>query len=68
MCMMSKLTTQGSSQNRPFKPKIYQGKRRGQVRNYYRYGSNNADRRMSIEVELSMDKTKEEGHSMIKII
>ena len=33
--MMSKLTGQGSSQNRLFKPKIYQGKRRGQVRNYY---------------------------------
>ena len=32
---MSKLTAQGSSQNRPFKPKIYQGKRRGQAKNYY---------------------------------
>ena len=26
--MMSKLSAQGSKQNRPFKPKIYQGKRR----------------------------------------
>ena len=30
MSMISKLTAQSSSQNRPFKPKIYQGKRRGQ--------------------------------------
>ena len=51
--MVSKLTGQGSSQNRPFKPKIYQGKRRGQPRNYYdqdryqiRYRSNSGDRRM----------------------
>ena len=27
--MMSKLTAQGSNQTRPFKPKIYPGKRRG---------------------------------------
>ena len=27
MSMVSKLTAQGSSKNRPFKPKIYQGKR-----------------------------------------
>ena len=31
--MMSKLRAQGSSQNRSFKPKIYQGKRKGQARN-----------------------------------
>ena len=31
--MMSKLAAQGNNQNRPFKPKIYQGKRRGQTRN-----------------------------------
>ena len=51
MSMMSKLTAQGSSQNRPFKPKIYQGKMKGQARNYYdhqnRYRSNSGDRRMS---------------------
>ena len=29
--MMSKLTDQGSNQNWPFKPKLYQGKRRGQT-------------------------------------
>ena len=32
---MSKLTAQGSNQNRPFKPKTYQGKRKGLFRNYY---------------------------------
>ena len=37
--MMSKLTAQGSNQNKPFKPKIYQGKRRGQTRNYYDQGN-----------------------------
>ena len=48
---MSRLTAQGSSQNRPFKPTIYQGKRRGQTRKYYnqvryqvRYRSNRDDR------------------------
>ena len=52
--IMSKLTAQGSNQNRPFKPKIYPGERRGQTRNYYdqskyqnRYRSNSGDRRMS---------------------
>ena len=52
--MMSKLRAQGSNPNRPFKPKIYQGKRRGQTRNYYdqgnyqnRYRSNSRDGRMS---------------------
>ena len=52
--MISKLTAQSSNQNRPFKPKPYQGKKRGQTRNYYdqgnyqnRYRSNSGDRRMS---------------------
>ena len=52
--VMSKLTAQGSSQSRPFKSKIYQGKRRGQARNYYNqdryqsgYRSYSGDRRMS---------------------
>ena len=51
---MSKLTAQGSSKNRPFKPKFYQGKRRGQARNYYNqdryqdsYRSNSCNRKMS---------------------
>ena len=33
--MMSKLTTQDNDQNKQFKPKIYQGRWRGQFRNYY---------------------------------
>ena len=73
--MMHKLITQGSSQNRPFKSKIYQGKRREQARNDYnqdryqnRYRSNSGDRRVSIKVEFSIDRTIEEGHGIIKII
>ena len=50
--MMEKLTTQNINQGRPFKPKVYQGKMRGQGRpNYYdrgrqqsRYRSNSGDR------------------------
>ena len=51
---MNKLKAQDSSQNRPFKPKIYKGKRRGQARNYCdqdrcqnRYISNSGNRRIS---------------------
>ena len=51
---MGKLRAQGNSQNRSFKPKIYQGKRRGQARNYYdqdryqnMYRSNSGYRRIS---------------------
>ena len=33
--MMSKLLTQGTNQNRPFKPRISQGRKRGQGRNNY---------------------------------
>ena len=54
MSMISKVTAQGNNQNKQFKPKIYQGKRRGQTRNYYdqgnyqnRYRSNSGDRRTS---------------------
>ena len=61
--MMSKLTAQGSSQNRPLKLKIYQGKRRGQTINYYnqdryqgRYRSNSGKGEYQIKVELSMEK------------
>ena len=44
--MMSKLSAQGSNQDIPFKPKIYQGKRRRQDRNNFdqgRYRSNSGD-------------------------
>ena len=52
--MMSKLKkAQGNNQNKPFKSKIYQDKRRGQTRNYFdlgnyqnRYRSNSGDGRM----------------------
>ena len=51
--MLSKLSAQGNNQNKQFKPKIYQGKRRGQTRNYYdqgnyqnRYRSNSGDGRI----------------------
>ena len=52
--MMSKLTAQGDNMNKQFKPKIYQGRQRGQSRNFYdqsnyqsRYRSNSRDRRTS---------------------
>ena len=52
--VMNISTGQDNSQNRPIKPTIYQGKRKGQTRNYYnqdryqdRYTSNSGDRRMS---------------------
>ena len=55
--MMSKMTAQDDNLNKQFKPKIYQGKQRGQSRNFYdqniydqrdyqnRYRSNSRDRR-----------------------
>ena len=57
---MSKLTDQDSEQNEQFKPKIYQGKRRGQMGNFYdkhnyeqrnyqnRYRTDSRDRRVSL--------------------
>ena len=49
--IMSRMIAQDSSQNKLFKPKIYQGKRRGQAGNYYdqgnyqnRYRSDSGDR------------------------
>ena len=37
--MISKLTAHGNNQNKQFKPKIYQGKKRGQTKNYYDQGN-----------------------------
>ena len=37
--MINKLTAQGNNQNKQFKPKIYQGQRREQTRNYYDQGN-----------------------------
>ena len=57
--MMSKLTAQDDGQNKQFKQKIYQSRRRGQMRNFYdkcnydqrscqnRYRSDSRDRRIS---------------------
>ena len=57
--MMSKLTAQDDEQGKQFKPKIYQGKRRRQMRSFYdkhnyhqrnyqnRYRSDSRDRRIS---------------------
>ena len=49
--MMSKLAANDEGTNKQFKPKIYQSKRRGQMRNFYdrhnyqnRYRSNRGDR------------------------
>ena len=56
--ILSKLTTQENRQNKQFKPKIYQGKKRGQTRKCYdrcsydprnyqnRYRSDSEDRRI----------------------
>ena len=64
MTLMSKLTTQHYEQNKQFKPKLYQGKRRGQMRNFYdkcnydqrsyqnRYRSDSRDRRISFSGRL----------------
>ena len=56
--MMSKLTAQDDDQTKQFKPKVYQSKRRGRMRDFYnknygqrnyqnRYRSNSGDRRTS---------------------
>ena len=39
LSMISKLKAQGYNQNKQFKPKIYQTKRRGQTGNYYNPGN-----------------------------
>ena len=72
---MSKLTAQGSYQNRLSRPKIYEGKWRVQTRNYYdqdrsqnRYRLNCGNRRMSYRGRAQYVKILEEGQSMIKTI
>ena len=73
--ILRKLKAQGRNQNRPFKHKIYQGKRRGKTRNYYdqgnyqnRYRSNSGDRRISFRGRAQSDRIIEESHNMITII
>ena len=66
--MMSKLTTQDNGQNEQFKPKVFQSKRRGQMRNFYgkciimtketiriRYGSDSRDRRISLSSRIQCE-------------
>ena len=72
---MSKLAAQGSSQNRPFKPRIYLGKRRGQLDSTVIQIDINIGIDQTVvtgechkEVEVSMDKITEECHSIIKIV
>ena len=73
--MISKLTAHGSNQNSPFELKIYQGKREDKVEIIIinidiKVGIDQTVviRECCVEVELSMDKILEEGHSMIRII
>ena len=73
--MMSKLTVQGSNQNKPFKLKIYQGKMRGQTRNFYdqcnyqnRYRSNSGDRRMLFKGRAQYRQNYRGGCNMLTII
>ena len=72
--MMSKLTAQASSQNRLFKPKIYQGKGEDKEEIIMIKINIKIDTDQTveigechIEVELSTYRIIEEGHSMIKI-
>ena len=76
--MMSKLTTEDESQNKQFKPKIYQDKRRGQTRNFYdrhsyeqrndqnRYRSNSGDRDYCPVEEYNMDRIIEIALGIIR--
>ena len=69
---MSKMTAQGSSQTRLFKPKIYHNKGEDNLEIIMIMIDIKIDRDQTveigechIEVELSIDKTIEEGHSMV---
>ena len=67
MSMMSKLTAHDDDPVIPFKPKIYQSKRKGQIRNIYdrcnygqrnyqnRYRSNSGDRRIKFNGRFNID-------------
>ena len=73
--MISKLTAQGSNQNKPFKPKIYQGKGRGQKGIIMIKAIIRIDTDQIVEIgechlgiELNMDRIIEEGHNILTII
>ena len=77
--MMSKLTTQDDSQNKQFKPNIYQSKRRGQTRNFYNkcnydqqsyqntYRSNSGDRRISFSGRIQYGQNYRHSPCIIKL-
>ena len=73
--MMSKLTAQGNNQNKLFKPKIFQGKRRGQKEIIMIKVIIKIDPDQIVEtgechigVGLNTDRTIEEGHNILTII
>ena len=73
--MISKLTAQGISQNRSFKPRFIKAKGEDKleiimIKIDIKIDTNQTVEigKYHIEVEASMDKTIEEGHTMIKII
>ena len=72
---MSKLILQDNTQNKQFKPRIYQGKWRGQSRYNYdqgnyqnRYRSNSRDRRTSFRCRGQYRQNYREDHVMLIII
>ena len=74
---MSKLTPQDDEQNKLFKPKIYQSKRRWQMRNFYdrhgrnypnRYRSDSTDRRISFSGRIQCGQVKQIGKGMSRAI
>ena len=72
---MSKLTSEGSNQNKPFKPKITKAKGEDireiiMIKVIIRINTDQIKEigECHLEVELSMDITIEEGHNIIAII
>ena len=75
LSMMSKLTVQGNNQNKQFKPKLHQGKRRGKqeiilIKAIFRIDSDQivVIAECDLGVGLGMDRIIEEGHNMLIII
>ena len=78
--MIIKLTTKEDSHTKPIKPKLYQGKRRGQMRNFYdrkdydqrnyqnRYRHNSGYRRVLFSGRIQYGQIKEIDLGMIRII
>ena len=69
MLLMNKLTTQDDSQNKQFKPKIYQSKRRGQTRNFYsRHNYNQRIFKIGIDQILEIEYHAVVEYNMDRII